>query len=116
MTRRRLIAAAALLLPAGAAMSEPSLIPRGLGHPQPGESHWYDNACCDTADCEPVEPGAIVEVPGGFRVRYFTSRGFLAEGFVPRNSTKYRESKDGREHACASRQAIICIYLPPRAM
>ena len=88
-------------------------IPRGLGHPKEGEMHWYDRSCCDMRDCEPVEAGAIMPEPGGFRVRYLTSQGVIAEGFLPFSSTGIRPSKDGREHACAIGARAACIYLPP---
>jgi hypothetical protein len=88
-------------------------IPRGLGHPQNGETHWYDMSCCSQKDCEPVEAGAIMPEPGGFRVRYLTSQGIVAEGFLPFSSTGIRPSKDGREHACAIGARAACIYLPP---
>jgi len=86
-------------------------IPRGLGHP-PGAPHWYDRGCCDLRDCEPVEPGAIRQTDKGYYVRYLTSRGFVAEGFLPYGHTGIRPSRDGQEHACSTTQRILCIYLP----
>jgi hypothetical protein len=86
-------------------------IPRGLGHP-PGAEHWYDRQCCHDRDCEPVEPGAIRETKKGYVIRYMTSRGYVAEGFLPKNSSGVRQSQDGREHACAPQTKPVCIYLP----
>ncbi len=86
-------------------------LPRGLGHP-PGKDHWYDNACCSKRDCEPVEPGAIRHLPDGYMVKYRTSRGHVAEGFIPKNATGVRVSKDAQEHACAPSDKVVCIYLP----
>lgn len=88
-------------------------IPRGLGHPATDGAHWYDRSCCDTRDCEPVEAGAIMPEAGGFRVRYLTSDGVVAEGFLPFSSTGIRPSRDGLEHACAIGARVMCIYLPP---
>lgn len=85
-------------------------IPRGLGHP-PGANHWYDMGCCSLSDCEPVEPGAIRLTANGYVVRYLTSRGFIAEGVIPQNSSSVRQSKDDREHACAMPSRVICIYI-----
>ena len=63
---------------------------------------------------KPVEPGAIVHTADGYRVRYLTSRGFIAEGFIPYSDTsgKIRPSRDAQDHACATSQRVICIYLP----
>lgn len=92
-------------------------IPRGLGHDQ-NAKHWYDSGCCSQEDCEPVEPGAVMRQPGGWKVYYLTSRGFIADGFLPDGDSGIRYSKspdDIREHACATSQRVICIYLPPGA-
>jgi hypothetical protein len=89
-----------------------SIIPRGLGHPQGSQTHWYDTGCCSQADCEPVEFGAIRETPEGYAVKYLTSRGFIAEGIVPYGSSGVRPSRDANEHACATRQRVLCVYLP----
>jgi len=86
-------------------------IPRGLGH-TPGAEHWYDRQCCHDRDCEPVEPGAIRETPEGYVIRYMTSRGYIAEGFLPYGHTGIRSSQDGREHACAPGERVVCIYIP----
>lgn len=86
-------------------------IPRGLGHTM-GEEHWYDNSCCSRRDCEPVEFGAIRHTPEGYVIRYMTSRGYIAEGFLARNASGVRVSKDAQEHACAPQEKVVCIYLP----
>ena len=86
-------------------------IPRGLGHPT-GATHWYDAGCCSREDCEAVEPGAITQTPEGYRVRYLTSRGFVADGIIPYGSSAIRPSRDQYEHACATTQRVLCIYLP----
>lgn len=103
-------AAMALTLIASPALADG--IPRGLGHPVDG-AHWYDRSCCDMRDCEPVEAGAIMPEPGGFRVRYLTSNGIIAEGFLRFGATGIRFSRDGMEHACAIGARALCIYLPP---
>lgn len=91
-------------------------IPRGLGHPPGDLNHWYESNCCSKADCEPVTEGAIVETAEGYRVRYLTSRDFIAEGIVPHGSPAIRVSKDHRNHACANAQGkILCIYIVPTA-
>lgn len=92
-------------------------IPRGLGHDHEAVN-WYDSGCCSQEDCEPVEPGAVMRQPGGWKVYYMTSRGFIADGFLPDGDSGIRYSKspnDIREHACATKQRVICIYLPPGA-
>lgn len=99
------------LLCLSSAASADEYIPRGLGHPD-GATHWYDQGCCSMSDCEPVEPGAITQTPEGYRVRYLTSRGFVADGIVPYGSSAIRPSRDQYEHACATTQRVLCIYLP----
>lgn len=76
-----------------------------------GAAHWYDPGCCDMRDCEPVEPGAIVQTPEGYMVRYLTSRGFVADGFLPHGHSSIRQSRDAQEHACATSQRVLCIYI-----
>lgn len=85
-------------------------IPQGLGHPN-GAAHWYETGCCDKRDCEPVEFGAIVETPEGYSVKYLTSRGFVAEGFLKHGNSGIRPSRDKDQHACATTQRILCIYI-----
>lgn len=63
-------------------------------------------------DCEPVEAGAIRQTAEGYYIKYMTSRGFVAEGFLPHGSSGIRPSRDSREHACAIAQRVICIYIP----
>jgi hypothetical protein len=92
----------------GALAQEP--IPRGLGHPD-GAAHWYQTGCCDKRDCEPVEFGAIIEMPDGYKIRYLTSRGFIAEGFLKHGDSGIRQSLDKDQHACATTQRILCIYI-----
>lgn len=91
--------------------AEAQEIPRGLGHGS-NPVHWYDTGCCNLQDCEPVEPGAIRQTEQGYHVRYMTSRGFVAEGIVPYGSPAIRPSRDHQEHACATTQRVLCIYLP----
>ena len=86
-------------------------LPRGLGHTT-GIDHFYDASCCDLRDCEPVEAGAIVPEPGGFRIHYLTSAGREANGFLTFGSSGIRISKDGREHACAVGALAVCVYIP----
>lgn len=94
-----------------AAKAQADELPRGLGHPT-GSNHWYDSGCCDKRDCEPVEPGALRRIEGGYAVRYLTSRGFIAEGTVMERTGGVRPSRDGREHACATSQRVLCVYVP----
>lgn len=103
-------ASAVLVLMAGSALAQD--LPRGLGHPPGGAVHWYDSGCCHEKDCEPVEPGAITAQSDGYHVRYLTSRGFVAQGVVPYNSSSIRPSRDAQEHACSTSQRILCIYMP----
>jgi hypothetical protein len=86
-------------------------LPRGLGHPA-GAQHFYDNNCCSKRDCEPVEPGAIRQTTDGYVIRYLTSRGHVAEGFLRFGATGIRVSRDAKEHACSPQDKVICIYLP----
>jgi hypothetical protein len=101
---------ASLVLPANPVKAQEG-IPRGLGH-TPGADHWYDRQCCHDRDCEPVEPGAIRQTKEGYFIRYMTSRGYVAEGFLPHGHTGIRSSQDGREHACAPQERVVCIYIP----
>lgn len=87
-------------------------VPRGLGHPQGDEPHWYDASCCAMKDCEPVEQGAIQRQDEGYYVEYLSSNGLLIRGFVPIDSPAIHQSRDGREHACSVGNTVLCIYLP----
>ncbi len=108
----RFICAAVLVIASISLASADEIIPRGLGHPQGHGAHWYDTGCCSQKDCEPVEPGAIVMTPEGYHVRYLTSRGFIAEGFITHGSSAIRQSRDSQEHACAiTSERIACIYI-----
>lgn len=100
-----------LVMALSIAVSHAEDLPRGLGHPD-GAAHWYDSGCCDKRDCEPVEPGALRQIEGGYAVRYLTSRGFIAEGTVMQRTGGVRPSRDGREHACATSQRVLCVYVP----
>ncbi|MEY5061105.1 MAG: hypothetical protein RIS45_1026 [Planctomycetota bacterium] len=86
-------------------------LPRGLGHPKPGEFDPYAKDCCHGQHCEPVESGAIVEVPGGYQVTYLASRGFVADGFIPYGDPGILQSFNRQEHACATAQGVKCIYI-----
>lgn len=105
------IVAALILVFLGVTAFADERIPRGLGHTGHG-AHWYDNSCCHNRDCEPVEPGAITMTKDGYRVRYLTSRGHIAEGFLPFGASGIRQSQDAQEHACAPFDKVICIYIP----
>jgi hypothetical protein len=93
------------------------IIPRGLGHSS-GTMHWYESGCCSKQDCEPVEAGAIIETPQGYKIRYLTSprpghpNGFVAEGLIPYSSSSVRPSRDALEHVCSNPTRGICVYLP----
>lgn len=106
---RAIFAAAALVFGVAVGFAEENL-PRGLGHID-GTIHWYDSGCCNQRDCEPVEAGAIRLTENGYVVRYLTSRGFVAEGVIPQDSSNVRQSRDKREHACANPSRVICIYI-----
>lgn len=88
-------------------------IPRGLGHPKAGGSHWYDGNCCNMQDCEPVEMGSIQPKKDGYAVHYISSFGHEVKGFVPYGDPKIRPSKDFQEHGCAGplTGALFCIYV-----
>lgn len=106
----RLVLAAVLCLTPLPAMADE--LPRGLGHPKDG-SHWYDRQCCDNRDCEEVEAGAIVRMPNGIKIKFRSSRGHVAEGFIPWGASGLRASQDGREHVCSyNNGATPCAYLP----
>ena len=106
---RTLASGAGLICLATAAAAQD--IPRGLGH-LPGAAHWYDRQCCHDRDCEPVEPGAIRQTAEGYVIRYMTSRGYVAEGFLPYGASGIRPSRDAQEHACAPQTRVVCIYIP----
>lgn len=100
-------AALAVFFMAGAAVAED--VPKGLGHPDGIPApHWYDAACCNKRDCEPLPFNAVVMVPEGYRVRYRGSLGFLVDVLVPWNQT--RPSQDGQHHGCASKVRFFCFY------
>jgi hypothetical protein len=104
-----LVAAFVFLAPVLAHAQE--RIPKGLGHPGAGQPHWYDRSCCDMRDCEPVEEGAVTPLDnGGYFVRYHTSNGFIVERLFKRGSSGIKQSKDGKDHACAIGSTVVCVY------
>jgi hypothetical protein len=84
-------------------------IPKGLGHPRGIPApHWYEPACCNQKDCEPLPFNAVTMVNQGYRVRYRGSLGFLVDVLVPWE--KARPSQDGQHHGCASQVRFFCFY------
>jgi hypothetical protein len=91
-------------------------VPRGLGHPSAGALHRYSTECCNAKDCEPVEDAAVKETPLGYEVRYMTTRGFVASGFIPYGDKRIKEPLDEKFHVCSLPQytepegRLLCIY------
>lgn len=106
--KRLLAAFGAAFLLAGTG-ARPDDIPRGLGHPEPGQSHFYDVYCCNNKDCEPLPPGAVRMVEGGYRVRYLSSQGNIIDGFISFKDA--RPSRDGQDHGCDYMGRLRCLYV-----
>lgn len=88
-------------------------LPKGLGHPQGSENHWYDHNCCNFTDCEPVETGAIMPGKDGYFVHFRNSAGREVKGFMAYGDPRIRLSRDAREHACSGHAlgGLYCIYV-----
>jgi hypothetical protein len=76
------------------------------------QSHsWYDPDCCSNQDCEPVSDVAFVASDAGTLPVMVVTTSFGTKPLIP--STKIRQSKDSRMHACIYQGALLCLYLPP---
>jgi hypothetical protein len=78
----------------------------------PASAHsWYDADCCSNQDCEPVSAVAFVASdPSALPVMVVTT----SLGTKPLTSTtKIRQSKDSRMHACIYQGRLLCLYMPP---
>jgi hypothetical protein len=80
--------------------------------PGPARSHsWYDPDCCSDHDCEPVSAVSFVASdPKSVPIMVVTTS-LGTKPVTP--STKIRQSKDGRMHACIYQERLLCLYLPP---
>lgn len=77
----------------------------------PAQSHgWYERACCDERDCEPLPLDAVTLTPQGYHVRYISMNGNAIDQVVPR--ARVRPSHDGGYHGCAVATLVICLYVP----
>lgn len=77
---------------------------------------WYPMECCHGMDCAEVTTTAQVQLAGEAlpSLVITTKHGTVV---VPRNHP-WRESKDGRMHACMrpgseGQMRLICIFAPP---
>ena len=70
---------------------------------------WYPSECCGGNDCAPALEARVV--PEGLIVR--TIHGVV---MIPA-SYEYRQSKDGRIHACMQKEngeaKLLCAFRPP---
>jgi hypothetical protein len=104
--RRALIFVAVAAL----AVSLAAMLRADEGRHQPGESHWYDHACCSLRDCYPVV-GEVRVTPRGYE---------FPGGQVARTC---RVSKDHRWHICTNPSGAMivtsdgkpCCYAPPQS-
>jgi hypothetical protein len=103
-----LVAAFLVVFVCGLAFAEE--LPKGFGHPNAGEKHWYDAQCCGLSDCEAVPDSAVSESASGFAFHYQTFAGKEIRGFVKRGTEK--TSKDSRWHACTMPSGVRCAYRP----
>jgi hypothetical protein len=84
-------------------------VPKGLGHPNGiAAPHWYDSACCNKRDCEPLPVAAVKMVAEGYHVRYRASLGLLVDVLVPWSEAKV--SQDGQNHGCSNPVKFLCFY------
>jgi hypothetical protein len=83
--------------------------PQGSGHAD-NQTHWYESACCNQRDCEPIPFEAVFETEDSYIVTYVSGRGFPVHAVVPR--AKARHSQDGRFHGCAMPTRFLCLYVP----
>ena len=89
---------------------------------KPAASHqaaagwWYDQECCGGQHCEQLTFDSVENTANGWRVRYFSRRGFAVDTIVPHG--KERPSRDGWPHGCASATESVpgfrfyCLYVP----
>ena len=78
----------------------------------PASTHsWYDADCCSNQDCEPVSTVAFVASdPASMPVMVVTTS-LGTKPLTP--TTKIRQSKDSRMHACIYQGRLLCLYMPP---
>jgi hypothetical protein len=102
-----ILASFVLFLMAAAALSHEATTIQGepLG--------WsYPVSCCSNKDCREVPATTLTPVKGGWRVE-------LNGQFIPNNSSKLRDSPDGRYHLCMAGAKFtptgtaLCIFTPP---
>jgi hypothetical protein len=85
---------------------------------------WYDAACCNERDCQPVEPHVVTPVSGGWLIQVKPGDHKFAKDvrswLVPYNSAKVKRSRDDQYHVCLSPyvnpetniQSLYCVYIP----
>jgi len=82
---------------------------------------WYDPACCDGKDCQPVNPDRVTATATGWRVQISPGDHVLSfkpiDVIVPYGDKKIRDSLDGEFHVCIGPHTnnIYCVYIPPMA-
>lgn len=69
---------------------------------------WYDDSCCSTVDCAPVEDGLVEEKAGGVHVKGF--------GVMSYQDSRLRWSRDEKDHLCISTlsKELLCVYRRPK--
>ena len=87
----------------------------------PAAAHdWYDPACCDGKDCQPVRPDRVTATPTGWRIQINPGDHVLSnrpvDMIVPYDSPRIRPSLDGDYHVCISpmMNSLYCVYVPPQ--
>lgn len=86
----------------------------------PARAHdWYDPACCNNQDCQPVEPDRVTATATGWRVQIAPGDHILShtpiDVVVPYGDKKIRDSQDGEFHVCIGpyTNTLFCLYVPP---
>jgi len=85
----------------------------------PARAHdWYDPACCNGQDCQPVAFGRVTATPEGWRIVVGPGDHILAkrkiDTVVPFGDRRVRQSLDQDFHVCLSPLAntLFCLYVP----
>lgn len=83
---------------------------------------WYDRDCCSKKDCAPIVSIKRIQInPVNAEVLVTNELGI--KGYIKKGYTQYRQSKDGKDHACipsgydefsgsqpAAPSVVMCIY------
>lgn len=101
----------------------------GIAWAHQAPSGWeYDGDCCSNKDCNELPDSAVRETADGYEVTAGPEQNNQLSRkqtiLVPYHDRRIRLSKDGKFHACYSKEfndgtgfkggAMLCFYAPPK--